>query len=229
MRRFALPFIALALAACGAPTQTGEQQPGAAQAEAPVAHTAPAGRYTLDKAHSSLIVRVNHLGYSNFTARFERWDGELTLDPAAPENSQISVSIDPRSIASDNPPDGFIDIMRGARFLDAARFPAISFRSTSIERTGPNTARITGELTLHGVTKPVTLEGRFNGGYEGMHLDPHARVGFSAHGSFNRADFGMTMGIPAPGTTMGVSDAVDVAFETEFSGPDWIAPPATAP
>jgi polyisoprenoid-binding protein YceI len=169
------------------------------------------------------------LGYSHFTARFERWDAALQLDPAAPENSQISVSIDPRSIASDNPPDGFIDIMRGAEFLDAARFPEITFRSTRIERTGPNTANITGDLTLHGVTRPVTLEARFNGGYEGMHLDPHARVGFSAHGTFNRADFGMAMGIPAPGTNVGVSDAVDVIIETEFNGPDWTAPPASAP
>src|SRR5262245_9886660 len=217
MHRFVPRLLALALAACGAPTSPTEQPQ--AQVEAPVAHTAPAGRYTLDKAHSSLIVRLNHLGYSHFTARFERWDAELQLDPAAPENAQINVSIEPRSIASDNPPEGFIDIMRGAEFLDAGRFPAISFRSTRIERTGANTARITGDLTLHGVTRPVTLEARFNGGYEGMNLDPHARVGFSARGQFNRADFGMTMGIPAPGTNFGVSDAVEVIVETEFSGP----------
>ncbi|MGH6952290.1 MAG: YceI family protein [Vitreimonas sp.] len=225
MHRFAPLFLALTLAACGVPTAPSEPP----VAEAPVAHTAPAGRYTLDKAHASLIVRLNHLGYSQFTARFESWDAELQLDPAAPENAQLSVSIDPRSIASDNPPAGFIDIMRGVEFLDAARFPAISFRSTQVERTGPNTARITGDLTLHGVTRPVTLEARFNGGYEGMHLDPNARIGFSARGAFNRSDFGMTMGIPAPGTNIGVSDAVEVIVETEFNGPAWIAPPAAAP
>jgi polyisoprenoid-binding protein YceI len=222
-----VPLLALALGACGAPSGPAEQTPQA-QVEAPVAHTAPAGRYTLDKSHSSLIVRLNHLGYSNFTARFERWDAELQLDPAAPESAQITVSIDPRSIASDNPPAGFIDIMRGAQFLDAARFPAINFRSTRVERTGANTARITGDLTLHGVTRPVTLDARFNGGYEGMHLDPNARTGFSARGAFNRSDFGMSMGIPAPGTTMGVSDAVEVMVETEFNGPAW-TPPAPAP
>ena len=63
-----------------------------------------------------------------------------------------------------------------------------------VERTGPNTANITGDLTLLGVTKPVTLEARFNGGYEGMPVyDPNGRVGFSAHGSFNRSEFGMTL------------------------------------
>ena len=191
-----------------------------------LAHTAPAGAYTLDKSHSSLIVRLGHLGYSQFTARFETWDAALNFDPAAPENSQINVTIDPRSIASDNPPAGFIDVMRND-FLKAGEFPQITFQSTRVERTGPNTARITGDLTLLGVTHPVTLDARFNGGYEGMNLDPHARIGLSAHGTFNRADFGMSYGIPPEGTNLGVSNAVEVIVETEFSGPAWQAPSAT--
>lgn len=227
-RRF-LPLILMALAACGAPPPSTETAPTAVEAEAAVAHTAPSGRYTLDKSHASLIIRVNHLGYSNFTARFEAWDADLVLDSAAPENSQISVTIDPNSISSDNPPPGFIDIMRGPMFLDAAQYPTISYRSSRVERTGPNTARIIGDLTLHGVTRPLTLEARFNGGYEGMHLDPNARIGLSARGVFNRSEFGMDEGVPAPGTTMGVSDAVEVIVETEFNGPAWTPPPASAP
>ena len=222
MRRSIL-ILALALAACGAPHSSTIETP---VAEAAVEHTAPAGAYTLDKSHSSLIVRLGHLGYSQFTARFETWDAALYFDPAAPENSQINVTIDPRSIASDNPPAGFIDVMRND-FLKAGEFPQITFRSTRVERTGPNTARITGELTLLGVTHPVTLDARFNGGYEGMSLDPHARIGLSAHGTFNRADFGMSYGIPPEGTNLGVSNAVEVIVETEFSGPAWQAPSAT--
>jgi polyisoprenoid-binding protein YceI len=222
MRYLIFP-LALALAACGAPTQPASEpvQP----VEVAVEHTAPAGAYTLDKSHGSMIVRVNHIGYSNFTARFETWDAALTLDPAMPENSTISVTIDPRSIASDNPPPGFLDVMR-QDFLGAAEYPEITFRSTRVERTGPNTARITGDLTLRGVTRPVTLEARFNGGYEGMHLDPHARVGFSAHGAFNRSEFGFTYGLPPEGTTLGVGDRVEVIIETEFNGPAWTPPPA---
>lgn len=225
MKRIALS-LALVLAACGAPQQEAAEAP---PAETAVAHTAPSGAYTLDKAHASLIVRVNHLGYSNFTARFEDWDANLNLDVATPENSSLTVSINPRSINADNPPPGFIDIMRGPEFLDAAQFPQIGFRSTRIERTGANTARIVGDLTLHGVTRPVTLEARFNGGYEGFNLDPNARIGFSARGTFNRSEFGMSHGIPAPGTTMGVSDAVEVIIETEFSGPPWTPPASAAP
>jgi len=228
MKSQLLPTIALALAACGQPQQTTDHATASpAPVEAQVASTAPAGAYTIDKVHSSLIVRLDHLSYSQFTARFVRWDAQLQFDPNAPEHSQINVTIDPRSIASDNPPDGFIDIMRGTEFLSAAQFPNITFRSTRVERTGPNTANIVGDLTLRGVTKPVTLQARFNGGYGGMQLDPHARVGFSAHGTFKRSDFGMSYGIPAPGTTMGVGDDVSVTIEAELTGPAWVAPATT--
>jgi polyisoprenoid-binding protein YceI len=219
--------LVFAAAACGAPPHTAPQTPPPAQAA--VEHSAPPGEYRLEKSHASLIVRLGHMGYSQYTARFEIWDATLNLDVEAPENSSINVTIDPRSIASDNPPAGFIDIMRGADFLDAAQFPEISFRSTQIERTGANTARIVGDLTLHGVTRPVTLEARFNGGYAGMALDPNGRVGFSAHGVFNRSWFAMAYAIPPAGSNMGVSDAVEVIIETEFTGPAWTPQAAPTP
>jgi polyisoprenoid-binding protein YceI len=225
MRHSIIAFT-LTLAACSQPQPSSG--PEAPSAEPAIEHTAPAGAYSLDKSHASLIIRVNHIGYSNFTARFENWDASLNLDPATPDHSSINVTIDPRSIASDNPPAGFIDIMRDD-FLKSREFPDITFRSTQVERTGPNTARIVGELTLLGVTRPVSLEARFNGGYEGMALDPNARVGFSAHGAFNRSDFGMSYGLPPEGSTLGVGDRVELVIETEFSGPDWTPPPASAP
>jgi polyisoprenoid-binding protein YceI len=84
---------------------------------------------------------------------------------------------------------------------------------------GANGLRITGDFTLHGVTKPVVLNATYNGGYAGHPFDPHARIGFSATGKLKRSDFGVAYGIPAPGTTMGVGDDVDIVIETEFSGP----------
>ncbi|HEV7384163.1 MAG TPA: YceI family protein, partial [Phenylobacterium sp.] len=103
-------------------------------------------------------------------------------------------------------------------FLETAKFPAITFKSTKVTLTGKNTAKVTGDFTLHGVTKPVTLDVTYNGGYPPNAFDPGgARVGFSAHGAFKRSAFGMGMGVPAPGSNMGVSDDVDVAIETEFS------------
>jgi polyisoprenoid-binding protein YceI len=120
---------------------------------------------------------------------------------------------------ADNAPDGFMDQLAGTRFLEAARFPEMAYRSTKIERTGAKTLRISGDLTLHGVTRPVTLNATYNGGYAGHPMDPHARVGFSAQGTLKRSDFGIGFGIPAPGTTMGVSDEVNVIIEAEFTGP----------
>jgi polyisoprenoid-binding protein YceI len=179
----------------------------------------PQGNYTNDKPHTSLIFRVSHMGFSTFTARFTGVDAALKFDPANLPASNVKVTIDPTSISSDNAPDGFLAMLSGPQWLDAARFPQMTFRSNSVELTGANAFRIRGDLTLHGVTKPVVLDARYNGGYAGQPMDPHARVGFSAHGTFKRSDFGISIGIPAPGSRMGVGDDVEVVLETEFSGP----------
>jgi len=179
----------------------------------------PAGVYTVDKAHTTLVFRLNHMGFSNYTAQFTRVDATLKFDPKKPETSSITATVDPRSLLLPTPPAGFLDQLLGKDWLNATVFPQITFRSTKVERTGDNTARISGELSLHGVKQPIVLEATYNGGYAGHPMDPHARIGFSAHGTFKRSDFGISYGIPAPGTTMGVSDAVEVSIETEMSGP----------
>ena len=129
------------------------------------------------------------------------------------------MTIDPASLELTNPPDGFLDQLRGPQWLATAKFPTITFQSLKVTRTGANTLRIDGNLDLHGVKQPITLDATYNGGYAGHPMDPHARIGFSAHGTFKRSLFGIAYGIPAPGTTMGVSDAVEVIVEAEFSGP----------
>jgi len=230
---------ALALAACS-PADKKAEAPAApsASAAAPAATAdkfvmpkVPAGDYKLDPAHASLEFKVNHLGFSHYTARFSDFDAKLKFDPANPSASSVEATIDPKSLTLPKPPAGFKDELTGKAWLDAAQYPAITFRSTKIEVTGANTAKVTGDFTLHGVTKPVVLDATFNGGYAGHPMDPHARIGFSAHGTFNRSEFGMGFGVPAPGTTMGVGDAVDVQIEAEFSGPPLAdaKAPATAP
>lgn len=178
----------------------------------------PAGAYILDKTHTSVTFRVNHLGFSRYTARFSSIDGRLKFDPAAPAAMSVEATIDPLSLELNAPPKGFHDELTGKAWFNAAAFPAITFRSTKVEVTGANTARVTGDFSLHGVTKPVTLEVTYNGGWPPNSFDPGgARIGFSAHGAFKRSAFGMGMGIPAPGSTMGVGDDVEVMIETEFS------------
>lgn len=222
MRTFLIALLGVTLAACQEPAETT-----APASVAPVAADWPSGAYRIDPSHSTVHFRVNHLGFANYTASFERFNADLTLDPADPEAAQLNATIDARSLALPNPPAGFLEDMLGAGWFDTAQFPEIIFRSTRVELTGANTARVTGDFTLHGVTKPVTLDVTFNGGYAGHELDPNARIGFSARGAFNRSDFGMGFGVPPEGSTMGVSDRVEVIIETEFNGPAWAQQPTT--
>jgi polyisoprenoid-binding protein YceI len=202
----------------------------AAETTAPPAMPAmaapPAGAYKLDKSHASLVLRASHMGFSTYTTRFSRFDADLTLDPKNLPASKVTTTIDASSFEMDAAPQMCLDIMKGPKMLDTAKFPRIVFESASVRMTGAKSMEISGTLTLHGVTRPMVLTATYNGGYAGMPtMDPQARVGFSAHGSFKRSDFGITYGVPAPGTTMGVGDLIDFAIEAEFTGP----PLAVAP
>jgi polyisoprenoid-binding protein YceI len=192
----------------------------------PAVTAPPAGQYQLDKAHASLLLRVSHLGFSTYTTRFSSFDAELTFDPNNIPASKVVTTIEASSLELDKAPAICFDIVKGPKMLDTAKFPKIVFRSEKVRMTGAKSMTITGTLDLHGVTRPVVLTGTFNGGYAGMpERDPHARIGFSAHGSFKRSDFGIDFGVPAPGTTMGVGDLIEFSIEAEFTGP----PLATAP
>jgi len=221
----ALIVIACALAACSPPSKPAEAPKAeAATAAAPAAPQAPAdapaGEYSMDLSHTSVNFRVSHIGLSRYTARFTKANGKLAFDPANPAAQSITATIDAGSLQTNYPEPGKLDFDSQVEkeFLDATKFPQITFKSTKVEPTGPRTARVTGDLTLHGVTKPVTLETTFNGGYPKNDMMGPARIGFSAKGTFKRSDFGISYGIPAPGTTMGVSDEVEVTIESEFTG-----------
>ena len=215
---FVLP-IAICLTACSKGEAPAAEAPSSSPAPITAKIELPAGAYTLDKAHASLTFRVNHLGFSHYTARFKSFDAQLQFEPNNLAASSVTATVDPKSLDLDNPPAGFLDELLGPQFFDAKQFPIMTFKSTKLESLGTDKVRITGDFSFHGVTKPVTLDATFNGGYTGHPMDPHARIGFSATGSLKRGDFGVAYGIPAPGTTMGVSDAVQITIEAEFSGP----------
>jgi len=217
-RDFAIGLVVALLLAL--PTAPGFSDPAKG-----VAAEIPAGEYRLDPSHASLIFRVNHLGFSHFTSQFRKFDATLTLDPKHPENARVTATIDPRSIEIVDPKLA-VDI-QGPQWFDSSKFPEMTFRSSNVALTGPPTARITGELSLHGFTVPVTWDVTFNGGYASNPYDVKgSRIGFSAHGSLKRSAFGMGFGVPAPGTTMGVSDDVDFTIEAEFTRPAAKSAPA---
>ena len=180
-----------------------------------------AGAYTIDPGHTRLIFRVSHLGFSNYTAFFTDVSANLAFDPNAPEAMKVEAVVKAASLET-HYPDPALDfnaLLTGPEFLDAAHFPDIRFTSTAVVVTGPQEADVTGDFTLHGVTKPLTLKVRYNGGWGDMPMDVGARIGFSAVGEIARSDFGIAYGLPAPGTTMGVGDRVEIILETEFSKP----------
>lgn len=192
---------------------------------APVATEAPAGDYRLDKYHASLVFKINHIGYSQYTGQFKTFDAALSFDPAAPEKITVLATIDARSLDIPSPPDGFLDELKSPAWLNAVEFPAMTYRSAAVTLTGPNTARIDGELSFRGVTAPVAFDATFNGGYAGYPpYDPAARIGFSAKGALKRAAFGVVIGIPSTENPVGVGDDVTFEIEAEFNGP-----PAPAP
>ncbi|MEX0646076.1 MAG: YceI family protein [Parvularculaceae bacterium] len=219
--KYAAFALILALAACAPASKKAEVPPAATAPAAGI----PAGDYRLDPTHASLVFRVNHIGFSNYTARFTGISANLALDPADPAAARLEAVVDASSLALDNPPPGFLELILGPDWLDSAGHPEIRFHATKIELTAPDKARVSGELTLKGATKPVAFEARFNGGYAGLEkYDPQARIGFSAYGSLNRSDFGVSIGIPEPGSTVGVSDKVEFLIEAEFLGPPLAAP-----
>lgn len=215
----------LSVSACSpsapAPETPAPAAPAAAEpaAAAPDVSKLPAGAYKIDPSHASLTFKVNHLGFAFYTAQFQDFTADLQLDPANPADASVKAEIDLSSLLLPHPPEGFKDELLGPDWLGAAQTPKMTFVSTGVTMTGPATADIVGDLTLKGVTQPVTLHATFNGGYEGHPQDPNARIGFSAHGTLKRSAFGVSLGIPAPGSTMGVFDDVEIAIEAEFTGP----------
>lgn len=175
---------------------------------------APSGEYKLDKSHASLVWKIKHWGLSRYTARFTKFDAQLRLDAAAPERSTLLVSIDPTSVETDYPGEGdFDEELRGSRFFDIARYPSIQFRSSRIQKTGPNTARVTGDLEFLGQTKPLVLDVTFNGSIVPHPMTGRPALGFSAQGTMRRSLWGLNTFLDH------LSDDVDISVEAEFTGP----------
>ena len=174
----------------------------------------PAGLYKLDKSHASLVWKVSHLGLSNYTARFTSFDADLMLNPTNLESSKVNVTIDPTSIKTDYPEpekkDFDAQLINDAGWFNAKQFPQITFKSTKVEKTGDDTGKVTGDLTFMGVTKPVTLDVKFNAALGNHPFANKPAVGFSATGTIKRSDFGMTKYIPQ------IGDEVSLLIEVEF-------------
>ncbi len=167
---------------------------------------APAGTYGLDKRHASVVAKVSHMGMSDYTMRFDRVDAQFAFDPAQPEASKISVTIDAASL---DVGDDKLNRQFAREFLGAEANPQITFVSTAIQRSDATHGVVAGDLTLDGVTRPVSLAVTFNG--YGSSLIGGRRMGFSAAGDIKRSDFGSKAWLSL------VGDQVHLIIEAEFT------------
>ena len=163
-----------------------------------------AEKYDSDGSHSGVVFGWNHFGFSNPTARFDKIEGSVLLDKADLTKSSISVTLPEEGL--DTRVAKLDEELKSPEFLDATKYPTITFRSTKVEKTGENRLKITGDLTVHGVTKAVTLDAKVNkiGIFEIPGVIKAQAAGFDATTVIRRSDFGVTKYVPA------VSDEIPV-------------------
>lgn len=212
MRKTVLTLLVAVAASVTLGSATAQETAPTQTADYPIAVDQPAGTYRLDPRHASVLFRIRHSGLSWFTARFDGKAGTLTLDPADPSRSQLRATVDTESVNT-----GVLNAQGErafdqsiARALGAEDTPTITFVSTAIERTGANTARVTGDLTMNGQTHPATLEATFNDSTNDILRGGSRVLGFSAHGVIDRTQWGVTE------WRAFTSSEVQIVIEAEF-------------
>lgn len=167
-------------------------------------------RYNLDPNHTRIDFSWTHFGFSHPMGRFDKFESDFQFDPADPTRSSVSVTIPVSSI--DTGVAKLDEHLQTADFFDVAKYPTATFKSTRVERAGAHGLKVTGDLTLHGVTRPVVLDVVVN------KIGPHpmagrAAAGFDATATIKRSDFGISGYVP------NVSDEIKLSISTEAMVP----------
>ncbi len=181
------------------------------------ASSAWAETYALDKAHSRILFFVPHEGLSMFLGQFNTFDAEIEYEAGAPERSRVRVTIDAESIDMNH--RELNERLRGKDFFRTSEFPTITFESSRLERLTARTGKLVGNLTILGVTRPVTLDVTLN--YDGAH--PFYKIptlGLSGAGIIDRRDFGLNY------RPEYIGDRIELRIEVEAMAKDRI--PAAA-
>ncbi|HVR81826.1 MAG TPA: YceI family protein [Luteimonas sp.] len=174
-----------------------------------VAHAEPV-KYNLDPNHTQVEFSWNHFGFSHITGRFAKVEGNFLFDPADPTKSSIDVSIPISSI--DTGVAALDEHLQSPDFFDVTQFPVATFKSSKVERIGEHDLQVSGELTIHGVSKPAVLDVTIN--KIGEHpMAGRAAAGFDAKATIKRSDFGIAKYVP------NVSDEIAIAITTEAMVP----------
>jgi polyisoprenoid-binding protein YceI len=169
------------------------------------------GTWNIDPSHSAIAFSVRHMVVSKTRGRFNKWSGQLRFDAGHPSASSVEVDIDPASLdTGDTQRDAHL---RSADFFDVEKYPTASFRSTKVEVAGEGRYRVTGNLTVHGITQPVLLDVT----YEGSGKDPWGgeRAGFSATTTIDRKHFGLEWNKALETGGLLVGEKVELNLEIE--------------
>ena len=166
--------------------------------------TSFAAEYTFDKVHTQITFSASHLGFSTSTGAFVDFDGHFIFDENDFSQSSVEVVIKTKSIDLND--KTWNQHMQGEKWFFAKRYPTMTFKSTSVKKTGEKTMDVIGELTLKGVTKPATLNVTFNKAGKQFGKE---KAGFSAVTTIDRTEFGMSRGVP------GISAEIPVRIEVE--------------
>jgi polyisoprenoid-binding protein YceI len=170
----------------------------------------PAGVYALEPVHTQVLFKINHMGFTNYYGGFTGASGTLRLDPAHPEASRLNVSIPVASLTVASPK--LEDELKSPDWLDTTKFPVATFHSIKVTPTSPGHALVAGDLTLHGVTRPVTFEASFNAGGPNIMTKAYT-AGFEVAGHIQRSQFGVAKYVPLVGDD--VTLIISAAFERQ--------------
>lgn len=169
-----------------------------------------ADAYHLEKTHVDLLFSIDHAGFTEKHGSFRDLDATLNYDAQKPESSQITVTVNTASVDTGFPARD--TDLKSEKFLDVAKYPEMRFVSTRVTVEKDQTLRIEGQLTLHGVTKPLTLHAKLNKAAPNP-FDKRPTLGFSATGSLKRSDFGISTYVPM------IGDVVTITIDAEFNRP----------
>ena len=172
---------------------------------------ANADTWHIDPAHTNVEFTVRHMMISNVKGQFQKTSGTITVNGNDPTSAKIDATIDAASI--DTRVEKRDAHLKSPDFLDVAKYPTITFTSTKVEADGPNKWKVTGDLTLHGVTKPVVLEVESSGAP--INVMGTTRAGASATTKINRGDFGLKWNKMLDSGGVMVGDEVAISIDVE--------------
>ena len=174
-----------------------------------LAHASAAEKFEIDPVHSTIGFKVKHL-FSYVTGRFNEVQGTISADAAKPDDSSVEVKIATKSVNTAN--EKRDTHLRSPDFFDAEKFPDMTFKSKKVARTGDDTADVTGDFTLHGVTKEVVLKAKFLGKGKGM--TGGLQTGWEARTTIKRSDYGLVWNKVIEGTAVvGEEIEIDLLIE----------------